>query len=881
MFENVLSLLNVCIISGSSDISHESISAQEYSADDSRSSFDTQASLGFPPQTPSSSTILPPNSEAEFEYLCQQAASDADTMPSDQADNYTGVDDETIVRNLRRTSGNLLSDALNMALEEASQFVMEQSNEVYSNVGQDYNLVELAPWDSSEANPNTNQGAYSETSAGYGAETNNPDTSFDAIVSMEYTQSENKSQHVHTHGNTQGMTSNVQYEISSATNLLYGSDQPCFEQDTYGNQQFTNLQNRHQNMLGLLNSSTVNSLGPQNVQPINHWQNTSNNLRTHQGNATRLGVNNLPLVSSVSQLAPQALYGSGMSPSGGTSGTQLEKSFLEQMASIDLMPPMQGCTVQATATSAGEVQGCSVSNSSTSNAVPNVTPLPSTSAFVSQSIVPSSNSFTQDPNSVGGGVAPHSTLAPISAVLPHTGGQLSDIPASNPYSGPGTQTFVNTTLPVSGGGQIANNAFLPGGIAPNSMLAANTMISKPNFGTGKGLRQCPGCQQFFNHARNKYCDKCHERCATTPKSCVKCSQLFTSSNICRKLCDNCQKRPANKPEESKRVCSNCSQEFVTANSCRKYCDNCKTRSKEATTTKCATCNADFVRSKQLRKYCATCQIKDRGEILQRKCLQCDNVYSDSNMNRKLCYTCRKHGSVTNTNLVSQSWTRPAENSTAGTGALKSQYSSVKEYLAKSIIQKEMCATAAKAEKAPTGINVPSISCGKCGNYFATVDPSKNFCNSCEQNSAPVAEISPKQCILCAQLFNPSDGTKTRCETCDTLTLAKCTECQKEFLPGVQCLGKCDICAAKRKEMKIYAKCEKCSSPQNEGKRFCLNCQETKKKQNEPRKCEGCDNMISHTPRKFCDSCREANEKPQVREEQFNMRKGLTGTFKYT
>ena len=220
----------MCIISGSSDISYESISAQEYSADDSRSSFDTQASLGYPPQTPGSSNILPPNSETEFDYLCQQAASDADTMPTEQADNYTGIDDETIVQNLRRTSGNLLSDALNMALEEASQFVMEQSNEVYSNVGQDYNLVELAPWDSSEGNPNTDQGAYSETGAGYGTDTNNPNTRIDHTVSMEYTQSEIKSQHVHTHGDTQqGMTSNVQYEISSATNLLYGSDQPCFD----------------------------------------------------------------------------------------------------------------------------------------------------------------------------------------------------------------------------------------------------------------------------------------------------------------------------------------------------------------------------------------------------------------------------------------------------------------------------------------------------------------------------------------------------------------------------------------------------------------------------------------------------------------------------
>ena len=388
-------------MSGSSDVSYESISAQEYSADDSRSSFDTQASFNYPPQTPSrSSNILPPNSETtEFDYLCQQATSDADTIPPEQAENYTGIDDETIVQNLRRTSGNLLSDALNMALEEASQFVMEQSNEVYSSsVGQDYNLVELAPWNNDGGDPSTNQGAFSEASAGYGTD---PNTSLDDTMSVEYTQSDIKDQQVHTHGiSTQpGMTSNVQYEISSATNLLYGSDQPCFEQDAYGshgNHQFTNLQNRHQNMLGLLNSSTVNNLGPQNVQPINHWQNTSNSPSTnHQGNAARLGVNNLPLVPSVFQVTPQTLYGNGIPSSGGSRGSQqLEKSFLEEMASIDLMPPMQGCP--AVAANAAGVQDCSITSSSTSNVVPNITALPNTDAFVSQSIAPNSNTFTND-----------------------------------------------------------------------------------------------------------------------------------------------------------------------------------------------------------------------------------------------------------------------------------------------------------------------------------------------------------------------------------------------------------------------------------------------------------------------------------------------------
>ena len=381
-----------------------------------------------------------------------------------------------------------------MALEEASQFVMEQSNEVYSsNVGHDYNLVELAPWNNDAGDPNANHGAYSEASAGYGTDTtNNPNTSLDDTMSVEYTHSDIKGQQVHTHGNTQpGVTSNMQYEISSATNLLYGSDQPCFEQDAYGghgNHQFTNLQNRHQNMLGLLNSSTVNNLGPQNVQPINHWQNSSNSSSTNQVNAPRLGVNNLPLVPSVSQVTPQALYGSGIPSSGGSRGSQqLEKSFLEEMASIDLMPPMQGCT--AVAANAAGIQDCSVISSSTSDAVPNMTPLTNTDAFVSQSILPNSSTFTHI-SSVSGGVTSNATSAPISTAFTNNGGDHSGIPATNPYSVPGTQTFGNTPLPVSGGGQVANNAFMPGGgIAPNNMVATNAMTSKPHFGTEKGPRQ--------------------------------------------------------------------------------------------------------------------------------------------------------------------------------------------------------------------------------------------------------------------------------------------------------------------------------------------------------------------------------------------------------
>ena len=224
----------------------------------------------------------PPNQKATFDYLCQQAVSDADTMPPEQVENYTEIDDETIVRNLRRTSGNLLSDALNMALEEASQFVLEQNNETCSNTGQDYNLVELSPWDSNQANANAGRTPFVEGSVGYGV-----DTGTNAIANLDQMGMEVTSRG--SHGQTQvcpqqGVNTNVQYEISSATNLLYGGDQSSFEADVYGNQQPTNLQSRHQNMLGLLNSGTVNNLSMQNTH---HWQNSNNSLDTNQGNVPR------------------------------------------------------------------------------------------------------------------------------------------------------------------------------------------------------------------------------------------------------------------------------------------------------------------------------------------------------------------------------------------------------------------------------------------------------------------------------------------------------------------------------------------------------------------------------------------------------------------
>ena len=50
------------------------------------------------------------------------------------------------------------------------------------------------------------------------------------------------------------------------------------------------------------------------------------------------------------------------------------------------------------------------------------------------------------------------------------------------------------------------------------------------------------------------------------------------------------------------------------------------------------------------------------------------------------------------NLTSQHLSQKVESST-DMGTVKAQYSSVKEYLAKSIMEKELSATAAKTEKA--------------------------------------------------------------------------------------------------------------------------------------------------------------------------------------
>ena len=162
-----------------------------------------------------------------------------------------------------------------------------------------------------------------------------------------------------------------------------------------------------------------------------------------------------------------------------------------------------------------------------------------------------------------------------------------------------------------------------------------------------------------------------------------------------------------------------------------------------------------------------------------------------------------------------------------------------------------------------------IFCSICGSSFLPFHASSKMCPKCEANSpVPFGESGTKQCELCKQPFKCTENAKTRCGSCDTLHPVQCIECQKEFFPGSPNVVKCNACITKKKEPKVYAKCEKCSSTQNEGKRFCSSCQETKKKQSEPRKCEGCDNMLSHTPRKFCDVCREANEKPQVSGKQF-------------
>ena len=456
--------------------------------------------------------------------------------------------------------------------------------------------------------------------------------------------------------------------------------------------------------------------------------------------------------------------------------------------------------------------------------------------------------------------------------------RVDSVPDSNIYLPSGVaagsadteSSSSNTCVPATADSVPCDNTYVPSGFVPCSTVPDNV----PVFGDGsvcqsknrkvKGYRQCPGCQQLFVHPRRRYCDKCHEDCAKTPKMCMKCDQFFTSPNICRKFCDNCQKKPSSKSEELKRNCFNCCQEFVTANSCRRYCDNCRSKSKELTPKKCASCNSDFFRSKQLRKYCESCRVKARGEILPRKCLQCENIFTDSNVRRKLCFPCRKRSDLSKPGIVPLEVSQCSGNwSQTGSGnSLQLECFSVKENHVES---KDEYETNTKSQAEDTELKdneaVISRKCSLCGTTFISTDFWKNICCSCEPIS-PEMKINPRPCAVCKQPFTTSDNTRTHCEICEGKNSIQCIECQKKFLPSALNSNRCDNCCGKDKEPTRHAKCEKCSSILSDGKRFCCRCQETKK-ESVPKKCAGCDTYISHTPRKFCDTCREEKEKPQV------------------
>ena len=116
-----------------------------------------------------------------------------------------------------------------------------------------------------------------------------------------------------------------------------------------------------------------------------------------------------------------------------------------------------------------------------------------------------------------------------------------------------------------------NAAQFSSGYPPYSSGSSGNMYPpSSSVDTAKSTRLCTGCKNPFSHPRRKYCDKCHEDCAKTPKKCGKCDQVFVSPNICRKFCDNCQKRSTPRCEELKKNCANCDAEFTTINSCRRY-----------------------------------------------------------------------------------------------------------------------------------------------------------------------------------------------------------------------------------------------------------------------------------------------------------------------
>ena len=151
-------------------------------------------------------------------------------------------------------------------------------------------------------------------------------------------------------------------------------------------------------------------------------------------------------VSSASQLACQTNFGNGIPSNGDTQGTQeLEKSFLEEIASIDLVPPMQGYT--AIPAGGSSVEGSTGGNANLPSVLSNLTPLANT--FVSQPAVSGNNTFVQNANSTGSGFSSNATSSlPIDALLATNWKSASGIPGNNnSYNGPDTQMLANTPIP--------------------------------------------------------------------------------------------------------------------------------------------------------------------------------------------------------------------------------------------------------------------------------------------------------------------------------------------------------------------------------------------------------------------------------------------------
>ncbi len=153
-------------------------------------------------------------------------------------------------------------------------------------------------------------------------------------------------------------------------------------------------------------------------------------------------------------------------------------------------------------------------------------------------------------------------------------------------------------------------------------------------------------------------------------------------------------------------------------------------------------------------------------------------------------------------------------------------------------------------------------CSKCSQAFVPLDSSRTFCSFCESSST--VELAVKPCAACSNPFAASDGTRIYCDNCKVQFLANCVVCQTQFLPSVESIDNvCDTCREKRPKM-----CTKCNNVAVERSSLCARCsaaEASKREASAPRKCAGCSTVIGNTPRKFCDTCREENEKPQVSE----------------